>query len=551
MSNNYNNNNNAPDATGDIISWVITFVLLFAFPPVGILMLIMKLRKSAKSDANSARWEEAKAAGAARVEAARQRAAQSADASRQYTGSVESAARQAAQEVGTAARQVAKEVGAAWRQAAQEAGPAARQAAQEAGSAWRKATQEFETAWRQGAQGSGQASGQAGQGAGQAGQGAGQAAQGSWQAGQGAGQTGQGAGQAGQGTGQAAQGSWQAAQGYGGAVKHGPSGAQANYAGAYGAQQKTTKGKAKNRSQLEKKSGKFLSALLVLVSIAMLVLGVGVLAPEVGALSGGLSPDWFRLIMGSFFVIGAFTAFFSRNIGKRRFGIYKRYYAYVMGHDIVPMSDIARAAGRSARVVARDIQAMIDAGYFDAGTYIDNELECLVLSPEAAQEARKATRAAFDPEPQAAEAPENQYMAIIFELREIKSTIADVAISGKVDRIEELTGKIFRIVEDDPEKKTQIRRFMSYYLPTTMKLLRSYSTLEKQGIKGENITAAKENIGRILDTLATGYEQQLDQLFQADAMDIAADIDVLENLMQQDGLSGEKSEFKMMAGSSN
>jgi len=87
---------------------------------------------------------------------------------------------------------------------------------------------------------------------------------------------------------------------------------------------------------------------------------------------------------------------------------------------------------------------------------------------------------------------------------------------------------------------------MSYYLPTTLKLVRSYATLEKQGIKGENIVGTKQSIGNILDTLLTGYEQQLDKLFKSDAIDIAADINVLENLMQQDGLVSDKQEFQVL-----
>jgi len=183
---------------------------------------------------------------------------------------------------------------------------------------------------------------------------------------------------------------------------------------------------------------------------------------------------------------------------------------------------------------------MINAGYFDSDAYIDNELELLVLSAKAAESLRNTQSTQENRTPVSSETHENRYMAAISELRSLKYSIADVTISGKIDRIEELTGKIFRIVEENPDKEPQIKRFMSYYLPTTFKLLRSYSTLEKQGIKGENIMASKENIGRILDTLATGYEQQLDQLFQTDAIDIAADISVLENLMQQDGLAGEK-----------
>ena len=63
--------------------------------------------------------------------------------------------------------------------------------------------------------------------------------------------------------------------------------------------------------------------------------------------------------------------------------------------------------------------------------------------------------------------------------------------------------------------------------------------LEKQGISGSNITTTKAEIERILDTLIVGYEKQLDNLFGADAIDISSDIDVLETMLKQDGLTGE------------
>jgi len=306
----------------------------------------------------------------------------------------------------------------------------------------------------------------------------------------------------------------------------------------------------KQRSQLDKKSGKFISTILLLISVALFIIGANTIAGAARDIWGSEINRWPEFWLGVFYFTGGFISFFSRNIVTRRVGRYKNYHAFVGNRGVVPISDIAQTAGLSPRVVKRDIQTMINAGYFDSGAYIDNELDCLVLCPDAAETARRSARAVMDDPPAAAEASDNQYMAIIVELRELNYSIADHTISGKIDRIEELTAKIFRIVEEKPEKQPQIRRFMSYYLPTTMKLLRSYSTLEKQGVKGENIMAAKENIGRILDTLATGYEQQLDQLFRDDAMDIAADITVLENLMQQDGLAGDKPDFKTMAGGS-
>jgi hypothetical protein len=130
-----------------------------------------------------------------------------------------------------------------------------------------------------------------------------------------------------------------------------------------------------------------------------------------------------------------------------------------------------------------------------------------------------------------------EYTATISELRELNDTIADITISDKIDRIEELSAKIFCIVEENPAKLPAIRRFMDYYLPTTLKLLHSYATLEKQGDSGENTTYAKERIDVGLDILTKCYEQQLDQLFESDALDIDTDIDVLESMMKQDGLS--------------
>ena len=116
--------------------------------------------------------------------------------------------------------------------------------------------------------------------------------------------------------------------------------------------------------------------------------------------------------------------------------------------------------------------------------------------------------------------------------------IADPSVSARVNKIEEITAKIFRIVEDKPEKLPQIKSFMSYYLPTTLKLLRSYVTLERQGVGGENIDAAKKNIEGVLDNLVKGFSQQLDLLFKSDYLDISTDIEVLEAMMAKDGLGG-------------
>lgn len=57
---------------------------------------------------------------------------------------------------------------------------------------------------------------------------------------------------------------------------------------------------------------------------------------------------------------------------------------------------------------------------------------------------------------------------------------------------------------------------------------------------------SKENIENILDMLVVGFEQQVDQLFRNESMDIDSEISVLETMMKQDGLSG-KNDFAPVA----
>lgn len=57
-----------------------------------------------------------------------------------------------------------------------------------------------------------------------------------------------------------------------------------------------------------------------------------------------------------------------------------------------------------------------------------------------------------------------------------------------------------------------------------------------QGVIGENISAAKLRIENMMDKVVEGFEKQLDQLFQSDAMDITADVDMLERMLDRDGL---------------
>ena len=125
----------------------------------------------------------------------------------------------------------------------------------------------------------------------------------------------------------------------------------------------------------------------------------------------------------------------------------------------------------------------------------------------------------------------------IAEMKRLNESIKDEKISRQIDRLEEISGKIFDCVKASPEKLPQIRKFMNYYLPTTLKLLNAYDRMGSQGVSGENISGTMERVENMMGTIVTAFERQLDGVFGDQALDISTDITVLENMMAREGLS--------------
>ena len=132
------------------------------------------------------------------------------------------------------------------------------------------------------------------------------------------------------------------------------------------------------------------------------------------------------------------------------------------------------------------------------------------------------------------------YSGILRNIRQANDRIADPVLSAKIDRLEDITAKIFRAVEEDPKKRSRIDTFLNYYLPTTQKLLDSYAEFEAAGVEGENLRQAKSRIESTMDAIVKGFEHQLDELYKADAMDVDSDIRVMETMLHRDTASAER-----------
>ncbi|MCL2400702.1 MAG: 5-bromo-4-chloroindolyl phosphate hydrolysis family protein [Defluviitaleaceae bacterium] len=127
--------------------------------------------------------------------------------------------------------------------------------------------------------------------------------------------------------------------------------------------------------------------------------------------------------------------------------------------------------------------------------------------------------------------------ALITELKITKSKIKNESIVKNTDEIIDVSNKIIEKLRRNPELFSSAKRFLNYYLPTTTKLISNYHYMESQGVDGENISGTMQKIEGTLETLKNSYKNQLDSLFSHAALDLSTDIDVLENILKQDGLT--------------
>ena len=124
------------------------------------------------------------------------------------------------------------------------------------------------------------------------------------------------------------------------------------------------------------------------------------------------------------------------------------------------------------------------------------------------------------------------------EMGRLYASIPNPEIRSRINELMSVSDKIVRDAIDDPADVPQIRKFLDYYLPTTIRLLNAYDRMNAQEYAGENITGSMERIEEMLDTTIVAYKKQLDALFANQAADIQMDIDTMNAMLAREGLGG-------------
>ena len=252
--------------------------------------------------------------------------------------------------------------------------------------------------------------------------------------------------------------------------------------------------------------------------------------------------EWWYFARQLFYPMGMMAGGVSLLLGsgamKRRQRRFATYLRTVGQKQAVPLDYLARAADVSRKRVEKDVNLMLEKGIWGDEAYIDLGSGMLFRSQAAATAYFDKTRQPQQtPEPAVPPQASEGYAGTLRQIRELNDRIADEALSAKIDRIEQVSGRIFKAIEDTPAKKNAAGTFLNYYLPTTLKLLENYASFEEAGVSGENLSQAKAKIEKTMDSIVAGFEHQLDELYRTDAMDIDSDIRVMETMLRRDTAS--------------
>lgn len=241
---------------------------------------------------------------------------------------------------------------------------------------------------------------------------------------------------------------------------------------------------------------------------------------------------------------------------NRRLSRMKRYITLCDDNMYINIDDLAENTQKSIQYVLKDVKKMLQLGFFPEG-HLDKKETCLMLDDAtyreylrveqerialAQEEALKKATPLTETEKQQQEltAMINEGQDYIEKLHYLNDLIEDEAVSEKLYHMEDLLKEIFRRLKEAPEQMPKMRKLMSYYLPTTIRLLQAYSEFDDVNTPNTDITSAKTEIEKTIDIINEAFTELLNKLFQDSAFDAATDAQVLQTMLAKEGLTKNK-----------
>lgn len=262
-----------------------------------------------------------------------------------------------------------------------------------------------------------------------------------------------------------------------------------------------------------------------------------------GPLAVGVVLGAFSLALCAVFALGARWLFVQPGQRFRR----KRYLVGMGQQTNVPLERLSEVVQRPVPFVKKDLARMIRRGWLP-NAYLDEEDNRFFLNAaeyrelqyqqEEQRRAEQARQQADAQDPAGAELRATleqgtQFLKVLGEHAE--ATANEPELQQELVRMQSQTGEILGWVKEHPNSAGKVRRLVRYYMPTTLKLLKTYDDVKRQ--KGDVAGNIKLEITGILHTVNRAFENLRDDLLSDAALDVSTEISAMQAMLAQDGLS--------------
>ena len=260
-------------------------------------------------------------------------------------------------------------------------------------------------------------------------------------------------------------------------------------------------------------------------------------------LSGGVTTSVSSIVVWSAFMGLSVFGIFAGQLKINNINNAKRYYNYIKDREYIDIAELARMTGESVGNVTKNLEAILKQGIFP-DAHFDASRSTLILNNRAYRnyiEIEEQRRQLEVSEKIAdSELKDSDAAASLTDEQKAEwiSLISEgEIISQKLDNLEKLLKEIFARVKVKPEESSQMKKFMEYYLPTTVKLVDKYKEFDKISFPSNEIINAKTEIENTLDTINQAFIEMLNNLFKNDVYDASSDAQVLTTMLAKEGLT--------------
>ena len=122
------------------------------------------------------------------------------------------------------------------------------------------------------------------------------------------------------------------------------------------------------------------------------------------------------------------------------------------------------------------------------------------------------------------------------QLRRSAAQVQDGAVRRQGNALADTGEKILEYLHANPQKIPSTRRFLTYYIDTTGKILRQYVQFQQAGLQTAEVAAFQAKVRDLLPRLCAEFDRQFSRLMADERFDLEADMDVIDNMLKSEGI---------------